>query len=849
VAADTLQSLWRGFARWSEAPAIIAFSGEAMETISFATLVARSERVAGALAKRDIGPGRCVGIIAPNSPAWIIAYWGIIAAGATALPMDALLSDADAAHLLENAGCRTVFTTSARAAKLPSGCDAILLDGADLPGEPAASLPNVAAADVAVILFTSGTTGTPKAVPLSHANLLSNVEALVATKMVSETDRALLPLPLHHAYPQTVGMSTALACGAAIILPAGISGPELVAALQRGRASVLVGVPRLYSALVTNITARVASSGRTRLFGAMLSLSNALRRTLHLRLGRKLFASLHRQMAPGLRLLVSGGAALDREVERTLNGLGWEVMTGYGLTETSPILAFNRPGASRAGSAGRPLPGVDLRIVNPDADAVGEIQAKGASVFSGYRDDPAATARAFTEDHWFRTGDFGRLDGDGYLNIIARVAETIVLADGKKLFPETIETVYAANPLIEEIALMAIDGALVALVRPDFDKVRAAGTVRLEDLIRETLTARARELPSHARLTGFAIAREKLPRTQLGKLRRHLLPALYAKAKEAHGAAGPVELTPEDQKLLAEPVAASLWRFLHARFPDRVLDLDMSPQLDLGIDSLGWVDLTIALERDLGVSLTEREIARILSLRDFVHEAIAAPKASARPAAAPAPAFRPLGPGLSLLRLLFEGILRLAMRFGFALRVEGVERLPAAGPFLLCPNHASFLDPLALAAALPHARLRKTLWLGWAGILMTTRVRRLLSRIAQIVPIDPDQGAQASLALSAAALARGDTLVWFPEGALSPDGKLRRFLPGIGLLLERQPATVVPVYIAGTFAAWPSSRRWPRRSPVTVRFGTPFQPVRAGHQEMADAVRAAVIALGAEAGR
>ncbi len=846
---DTLQALLRKIASFGDAPAVIAFSGEHSDTLGFAALGDAALALASALVQRGVGRGDTVAIIAPNSPNWIIAYWAIIAAGAVAVPIDAQIGDEDAARMLATAGCRVVFTLAARAPHLPPTVQAIPLDAPPPQSRSERPLPEVAAEDVAIILFTSGTTGTPKPVPLTHANILSNVHALMAAGLVEPGDRALLPLPLHHAYPLTVGMTTGLASGVAIILPAGVSGPELVTALSHGRASVLLGVPRLYTALVAGIRTQVTGRGGlvARLFPRLLRLSIALRPIFGAGIGRLLFGALRRAFAPELRLLVSGGAALDREVESTLQGLGWDVMTGYGLTETSPILSFNRPGAARAGTAGRPLPGVELRITRPDETGTGEIEAHGASVFQGYRGDEAATRKAFTDDGWFRTGDFGSLDPEGYLHIVARVSETIVLADGKKLFPEEPEAVYAAHPLIKEIALFAQNGALVGLVVPDFEAVRAAGAVRMRDLIRDALADKARGLPSHARLTGFAVARDRLPRTQLGKIRRHLVPALYQRASEDRAPIAPAELSAEDKALLEDETAAAAWEWLKQRFPGRSLDLDMSPQLDLGIESLGWVDLTLALERDLGASLREQEIARIVTLRDLLREVIAA-KAQPHAPAAPPPAvvLASLGPLERVLRWLVEGFARGLMRIGFRLRIRGRENLPAHGPFLVCPNHESYLDPIAVTAALPHAILNQTWWAGWTGILFTSRLRRLFSRVMQVVPLDVDRIAGAGLAVGSAVLARGQVMAWFPEGQLTRDGELRRFLPGVGVLAREHPVPIVPVRIEGSYECWPVGENFGWRfHPIAVTFLPPLDPATFAGMEpqaIADAVRAAIAA-------
>ena len=551
--------------------------------------------------------------------------------------------------------------------------------------------------------------------------------------------------------------------------------------------------------------------------------------------------------------MVSGGAALSAEVETTLIGLGWRVLTGYGLTETSPILAFNRPGRSRIGASGQALPGVQLRIANQDAEGAGEIEASGSSVFTGYRHDDAATRNAFTADGWFRTGDLGRLDAGWYLFIVARATETIVLPNGKKIDPESIEKAYATNPLIREIAVLHRAAGLAALIVPNDEAVREAGAFRIRGLIHDALNMRARTLPPHLRLTGFAVTRHPLPRTQLGKLRRHLLPALYENAHAPQGTTHEAVLSEADTALLAQPLAAAVWRWIRTRYPDPAIALDTSPQLDLGVDSLGWLDLTLALEHEFGIALTEQQIARIVTLRDLLREAVTATPSQAEPPGISAPQniwLAPYGPGVRAARFAGEAFLRGVMGTFFRLHVDGRQNLPPP-PFLVCPNHVSYLDSFALAAALPHRQLQSTYWAGWTGLLFTSRLRRLFSRAAQVIPIDPDRATAAGIALGSAVLSRGRTLVWFPEGGLSPDGSLQPFQPGIGLVLERYPVPVVPAYISGTAAALPPGKRLPRLRQIAVRFGAPLDPAdaapdaagRAHQQAIAEAIRAAVAAL------
>ena len=204
-----------------------------------------------------------------------------------------------------------------------------------------------------------------------------------------------------------------------------------------------------------------------------------------------------------------------------------------------------------------------------------------------------------------------------------------------------------------------------------------------------------------------------------------------------------------------------------------------------------------------------------------------------------------------MLRAIGEFLIRLVMRHAFKLRVEGLDLLPPDDPILICPNHVSYLDPFALGSALPRRRLERTYWAGWTGVAFTTRLRRLFSRAARVLPIDPDRAAASGLALGRGALEQGCNLVWFPEGGRSADGTLQPFLPGIGAVIEARPVPIVPVRIDGSFAAWPVERHFPRLGRITVRFGKPVDPApllaaapgRSGHEKIAAAVQAAVAML------
>jgi long-chain acyl-CoA synthetase len=691
-------------------------------------------------------------------------------------------------------------------------------------------LPDAAGDEPALLSWTSGTTGTPKGFVLSHRNIAINVDALQRLAAVGPRDRVLLPLPLHHAYPFVVGMLTPLTCGAAVVLPASTAGPSLMQALRAGDVTALVGVPRLYEALMATISSRMSAHRRLVRVGwrALLRSAILFQRWAGIHAGRLVFTPVRQRVAPKLQLLVSGGAPLERKTEEDLEGLGWTVLTGYGLAETASLFTGNRPSERRAGSAGRPLADGKIRIGQPDDAGIGEIELRGSSVTNGYLNNPDANSAAFTADGWFRTGDLGFVDRDGFLFVTGRVKETLVLGGGKKVSPDELERIYGDAPEIAEIAVLEEKGALVALVRPDPAKLYNRGATNLHDGIRVILGERAQRLPSYQRLSGFALTSQQLPRTRLGKYRRFLLPQLYAQALAGGTARSPRAPTPEDKALLQNPVAASVWHILRQRFPDQPLEFDTVLSLDLNLDSFGWMELAIMLHDATGVSLSDSDLGNIQTIRDLLRLSIERQSGSDQVfqpgATATAPDSKdwlvPTGPWLTVLGIALYSVNRLLMRCLFRLRVKGVERLPSAGPLVIAPNHVSYLDVLVIAAALSWSRSRQTYWAGDAQRFFPHRVGRIFCRAVHLFPVDAMHPG-AALETARRVLQAGNILVWFPEGWRSPDGRLQHFLPGIGQLMLRSAAPAVPAYISGTFEALPRGRKIPQLRQLTVTFGEP----------------------------
>lgn len=365
-------------------PAVIAFGEDGATSWACATVAEKVLGLAGGLHDAGVGRGDRVGLWAPNSPVWIVAALAILTAGGVVVPIDDLADVEQFKAALASSTARVVFTTARHleaSSEILAAVRArvILVDQHDCNGQSASGWQSLltqqtenmmasAADESALLSWTSGTTGSPKAFLLTHRNIASNVEALRELALIGPRDRALLPLPLHHAYPFIVGMLTTLTLGTAIVLPGGTTGPVLMRAMREADVTTIIGVPRLYDALWTAIETRVAAHGQTlRLaWRALLTVASLVQRSTQLHPGRLLFAPVRHAFAPSLRLLVSGGAKLERETEERLEALGWTVLSGYGLAETASLFTGNRPNVRRLGSAGRPIADGEVRIAEPD---------------------------------------------------------------------------------------------------------------------------------------------------------------------------------------------------------------------------------------------------------------------------------------------------------------------------------------------------------------------------------------------------------------------------------------------------------------------------------------------------
>lgn len=455
--------------RFPGRPCLTDFEGPAnsKNTIIYAQAERKILKLAGWFSGNGVHKGDRIAVTGKNSPEWTVVYLAAMFAGAVVVPIDWALHSSEVDNLLATAQPKFLFTDEEKFQEFKakegqykvyslspkfsedyvynlSSTDAGVLE---LPSED----------DLAVILFTSGTTGTPKGVMLTHKNLVSD-SFIAQTRMpLSEKDVFYALLPVHHAYTMQAVLICSLSCGAEIVFGKSMAVTRLMKELKEGKITMLLGVPLLFNKLLAGIMKGIKSKGPFVNFviHVMLGISYFAKKVFGVNIGKKLFKSVLEQAnIYSLRIAICGGGPLADSVFKIYNQMGIDFVQGYGLTETSPIIALNPVDHFKIQSVGQYFfPHMEMKILDKGADGVGEVAVKGPMVFQGYYNMPEETKKVFTEDGFFRTGDLGWLDKEGYLMLSGRAKNMIVTNGGKNVYPEEIENAFQLVTDIQQITV------------------------------------------------------------------------------------------------------------------------------------------------------------------------------------------------------------------------------------------------------------------------------------------------------------------------------------------------------------------------------------------------------------
>jgi long-chain acyl-CoA synthetase len=736
---------------------------------------------------------------------------------------------------------------------------------------------------VAALLYTSGTTADPKGVMLTHANLLGEASSVLAVIKIDSRDALLGILPMFHVLAQMANLFLPLFNGARVVYLETLNTTELLRALQERSITTFCVVPQFFYLIHERIFKELNKRGKItlRLVRLMMKINYSLRR-VGINAGKVLFGKIHATFGSSMRYLVTGGSRFDPAIARDFYSFGIDVLNAYGLTETTGGAFINPPGDVVFGSVGKPFPGVEAKIIDAKplddgSPSAGEIAIRGAIVMKGYWNRPEATA-AVLRDGWFYTGDLGYFDAHGNLFITGRGKEVIVLANGKNVYPEEIEAHYLQARYVKEICVMALESRpgdptserLHAVVVPNFELLRESKIVNAKEAIRFEIEALSHKIASTKRLGSYDIWQEDLPRTTTRKLKRFEIEKKVRELKQRGN--GDAEIGTEkplndDDKAWLERddvqralaiVQESSRNALAAIHPGHNLELD------LGLDSMQRVELLTGLEQKLGGQIPESQLAEMYTVRDLVDAVLESAGRGEGQAGSSAPPWSTIlsepvtdPEVLALARhnifaeVFFFTLGRIVYLLAvdrFHLKMRGLENLPEKGPYLLCSNHQSYIDPLVLAAVLPWRLFRLTFALGTSEIFGTGLMRHL-ARWLRIVVLDPDANLIPAMRAGFYGLNQGRILILYPEGERSNDGNPTVFRKGAAILAIHAQAPIIPVAIEGFYEAWPRHKKFPKFAPLRLVFGTPIQPPpleeasEAAYEGLTSELKSRVVAL------
>lgn len=781
-------------------------------------------------------------IFAKNRPQWYIASLAVFAAGAVVVPVDSQLTGKEVYNLMEHSGVKLIFGTNETAAVVGSVAQAlkekpVFFNFDDPSFENICShkveqqLPEVADDSLALIVYTSGTTGEPKGVMLTHKNICFEAESVIRLELISKQARLLAILPLHHTYPFMTNFITPLFAGATVVLLSTLKGQEILRTIRQENLSVMIGVPQIYSMLANGLRNALESNIPPAVLKRLLNLSGTVRKKTGRNIGKKLFKQVHDRLGSSFVFFASGGAKLDVQVAEFLFALGFTVIEGYGLTETSPIVSFNRLNKQKIGSVGIPLPGVEVKILEKDSQGIGEIAIRGANVMKGYYKNPNETAKVFRDD-WFLSGDLGYLDMEGYLYITGRKKEVIVLPSGKNIYPEEIESHYIKSPAIKEICVVPAEegSSLQAWIVPDMDYMKAEKVTNVAERIRWEMKYLSSELPAFKRVKGYEISLEPLPRTRLGKLRRFLVSDDIKKP-------GTASRKNESDRLLNTKTGRIIVDYFKTLSEKQVIRPGDNIELDLGLDSIQMVEMVTAIESMTGVRFTKDFFQKSPTVKDVIEfieksgktlsenmELKTSWAATIKDASLQEEMEEIPPPRTALSRFFyFKGLaaVRFIFRLYCSIEVKGQENLPKNEPFIITPNHLSYLDGFAVAAAVPPFFHDKLYFLGLEKFF-TGPLLGAFANFSQVIDINPETQTYRSINLSAYLLQKGKILCFFPEGGRSFDGELMDFKKGVGILSKELNVPLVPTLIDGLYQVLPRGQWKPKPHKVRIIFGEPL---------------------------
>lgn len=774
----------------------------------------------------DITKGDRSALMMENRPESIFSFFSIWAKKGIAISLDAGYTVDQLAYVLGDSTPKYLFVSNKTKkvaeeanSKLNNIIKIINVDELVLPAEykiKKEEFENDSNDDVAVIVYTSGTTGNPKGVMITYENIKTNMEGVRAVDLVNETDVILAMLPYHHIMPLCFTLILPMYMGVPIVLLTEISSASLLKTLQENRVTVILGVPRVWEMLDKAIMIKINESPLAKFMFKMAEKINSMA------IRKMLFSKVHKQFGGHIRLMVSGGAKIDKNILEDFRTMGFCAIQGYGMTETAPIIAFNVPGRERSDSAGEVIPNVEVKIADD-----GEILVKGKNVMKGYYNNEKATEEAFDKDGWFHTGDLGRMDGK-YLIIIGRKKEMIVLPNGKNIDPNDIENEIIKNTdLIKEIAITEYKEQLLAIIYPDFQQIEAKKIVNIKDAIKwEVIDKYNVTAPNYKKIHDIKIVKKELPKTRIGKIRRFMLKDLIEDKDDV------IEQKEEKKTIVVPPEMKEKFDIINKYIDERyhkVIDFDSHIELDLGFDSLDIVEFMNFLNETFGINLVEQDFVEnktISAIIKLVNE-----KAGKF--------VEKVDKNENLKKIIesdsdvklpkdarYAKFLRVILgpffRFYFKYKCIDKENIKD-GAGIIVGNHQSYLDGFMVNNVFTTKEMNDNYYIATA-LHFKSKTMKYLANHGNIILVDANRNLKNTLQAAAKVLKNNKKLIIFPEGARTRDGQIHEFKKTFAILAKDLNVPIYPFVLKGAYEAFPYNKKFPKRNNVSVQFLERIEP-------------------------
>jgi len=811
--------------------AVVTYSGNRTSRTSYSQLASLAERFAAELDRLEIRIGERVVLWGHNSPEWIAIFFGCVLRGVIVVPLDAAGSADFAQRVIADTSPRLITGNCDLISQLSTATPTQYFEDLEstIPAQPGkGATVNLNRDSTLQIVFTSGTTSEPKGVVHTHGNVLASVEPIeqeIAKYRRCERPfhplRFLHTLPLSHVFGQFMGLWLPPLLAAEVHFESRLEAERLTRTIRRERISVLVAVPRLLELLRANILLLYPET------------ETEIARSSSLPIWKRFwrFRRIHRLFGWKFWACISGGASLPPDLERFWTTLGFAVIQGYGMTETTALITLNHPFKIGQGTIGKPLPGREVRI-----GADGEVSVRGEMVATSTWQHGAIQHRT---DPWLATGDLASLDQDGQLRFVGRKSETIVTPAGLNIHPEDLEAALMRQPQISACAVVSVGQQAVAVLLAPQGREAAQHAV----------TSANHELSDFQHIHRWYLWPDAdLPRTSTGKARRGLIAAWAARQ---------ISSATSDGAKMDDPLV-SIIASITSDPPTRASNESRLAE-DLNLDSLGRLQLQSAIEQRFGIALSDEALLSIETLGQlratitrpsppYSDSTLKTPDPTAHPT--PLQPSQPVEftyphwpwwPIISALRIAFiEAVMRPIV---WLLLNPGTQKVDSAAlptqPMLLIANHVTFFDAALVLYGLPPKLRRRiaiaaagemvedwryarnqTHW--WQNVLAPLQYR-VLTALFNIFPLPRQAGFRRSFAHVGEALDRGYHVLIFPEGRQSHEATLLPFRSGIGVLAHESNTPVLPIAIKGLDELVARKRRWFHASIVQLRIGNPIR--------------------------